>query len=540
MTAVNRHRIHHPFGHKNNRLGRAPEGFQRRIQIHRKRSAPVPVPEPHPRLPQPRPPKRNPFPLGVVPSAPNYWTLSTLYPKSRQQNSNSKSTKNGNNSKSKSSTEDKPQNKDFYIWLLLIVGVIVIMTFVAVAMYVLIAIPGSKPIYPGGDKTLPPQPSCDYQLQPLREQIASLETQLLICRSSTCRPYTNPPIPDEPSAPTSLFNIPCPIISKTEDLWPIFQNKSGRNRLEIVLRNSALNLLKCKIVSVKPTGPTSQPTGGSSGGSTAEPTQISSFPLNLVPFTQTDTSTLLQLCVPSDDKAMKSTSSMYTFLNTLKDKSTSKNSSDDPYWFFPKTCGLTSDYCSPDIKTCANLTDKVNRHLPYPYPVPVSSTGVCPQMVYYLPFSIGTEDLSQYNKRGTLWKFFFVADAVASLYMDGVYITSTVRTDDIRNIDGSCTGIFTNYPGSPSSYSTWNPSLGEHLLAVVLTPFLPAWRVGFSLVAFQMNGTDDNNTEKYPVFASVSQIFNKNSTASILIATTFENENDGSIIKWLSMTCNNN
>ena len=114
-----------------------------------------------------------------------------------------------------------------------------------------------------------------------------------------------------------------------------------------------------------------------------------------------------------------------------------------------------------------------------------------------------------------------------------------MRSDQVKNV-GECTGIFSTYPGL--SYKTWNPtSTGEHLLAVVLTPYVPAWRVGFSLVAF-LGGTDPTAT-KSPVYATVSPTFNKNTSVvpqntALMIATTFE-LNAQNITKWLYMPCDN-
>ena len=165
--------------------------------------------------------------------------------------------------------------------------------------------------------------------------------------------------------------------------------------------------------------------------------------------------------------------------------------------------------------------------------LPLSGDRMIPQTVYYLPFTITAEDMSTYGNN--VWNLFFVADAVASLYIDGVFVASTNRQDNNRNINNECFGIFTTYPGD--QIKTWKPKSGDHVIAVVVTPYTPAWRVGFSLVAFVVNNNDNSRSI---VKASLHKDFNdlnQISDTKFAISTSFEKSSV--ITKWLSMSCDN-
>lgn len=341
-------------------------------------------------------------------------------------------------------------------------GLLVILLLLALVGIVIWAIRRHRHTPVGGRSALPirgdagpPCPPCppltDCSVEQMRivsiqNENAVLAQQLQECKNSqTPCPMTDAPTPcpktDAPKTPT--LDFPCPILASTSELKTRIDQKTATG-----LGNSLSPLRSCKTVVFTPVSSSTQ----------------SPSPLGLVLSTQKNNESLLTLCLPPSGQSdpNPALSSFLTTDPTLQDLS----------WVFPFR---EANPCQNDLLLTGTL------------PIPLNTPTSKPlQYLYYLPFSITKEDLESYRKNNSTWFFFFVADAAATLYIDGTPIRSVYRRDTTVNVENGFVTTQTTYPGVEASPASWTPTTtGDHLLTVVLTAFLPAWRVGFALCAYQ-------------------------------------------------------
>jgi len=299
-----------------------------------------------------------------------------------------------------------------------------------------------------------------------------LNNQLMIVRSqlNDCtNALKNTPVPKPDVSGQLLAEIPCPIVPSVDVLLAL----SGASKLGVVDTRMATLINTCKVMDSVGTSP---PVGNE---------------------------TLLSVCFDSSDADV----GLQNFL------ATDATISNKLAWFS----------AIPGANPCTTGT-----LAPKSTALPITVTPSPPQVVFYLPFTITADDLTMYGNNA--WYFFFVADATATLYINNTTITTVYRNDMVSNVGGSFVDVESFYDGSTTAQ--WKPMVaGDYVLTVSVSSFVPAWRFGFSLCAFQVKGST-----RRPVFAHESRRF-ASSPQPMLIGTILETATIPK--KWYYSNCPN-
>jgi hypothetical protein len=161
--------------------------------------------------------------------------------------------------------------------------------------------------------------------------------------------------------------------------------------------------------------------------------------------------------------------------------------------------------------------------------LPLSNAPAPGQYIFYMPFTVTSSDMDNYSATGNVWSFFFVADTIATLYVDGDPRGTAYRKDLPVNLMNQSTTFLSIYDGS--SRPTWTATKGDHVLSVVVTTTLPSWRSGFCLFAYLRSGNYS------AVIAHQSSVFNDR-TPEISINTNSLNDASGPTKWYYTDKCN--
>lgn len=370
--------------------------------------------------------------------------------------------------------------------------------------------PPEKTVIAGPTSTDTPLVLSDTTCDALKIQLQTLNNQniALTLENERLRTQPSPSCPDTPSPttatttttsstppPTTVIKNPstCPIVDSTNTFLQLLNGATYISRVQSYMGQK---MNECMVLFLQPVAVAPE---------TSKPV------LGLSKTSQDITGhSLMDLCLnntitPRDEALARSLPGYFD-----KTKGVMK----DIQWFYPNSISI----CSPS--TLAPIT---------PPRLPLTRESQIAPLVFYLPFSITQQDLADYNNSS--WFFFFVADAVGALYLDGKLLKTVTRTDIITNVEDAFAVAETYYNGADPNLAKWaSPTVGEHILTVVITPFVPAFRYGFALSAFFGSVTDPRPVRAHQ---SATIVGTSNTVNPILIGTVFENNYD----KWWFSTC---